>query len=106
MPIPLGSFDAIIRMDWLTKYHGVIIYDEKIVRVPYGGEMDVTSFWHTSPQRKPKTSRRRSDLRTCRLSETSLKFFLKTCRVPGAAPVARAPYRLAPSEMKELAEQL
>nr|GFC38811.1 putative reverse transcriptase domain-containing protein [Tanacetum cinerariifolium] len=26
--------------------------------------------------------------------------------VPGAIPVARAPYRLAPSEMKELAEQL
>ncbi|GJS45002.1 hypothetical protein Tco_0595123 [Tanacetum coccineum] len=26
--------------------------------------------------------------------------------VPGAAPVARAPYRLAPSEMKELSKQL
>ncbi|GKF16437.1 putative reverse transcriptase domain-containing protein [Tanacetum coccineum] len=26
--------------------------------------------------------------------------------VPGAAPVAQAPYRLAPSEMKELSEQL
>ncbi|GKF26456.1 hypothetical protein Tco_0082350, partial [Tanacetum coccineum] len=26
--------------------------------------------------------------------------------VPGAAPVARAPYRLAPSEMKELSDQL
>ncbi|GKF94239.1 hypothetical protein Tco_0283939 [Tanacetum coccineum] len=26
--------------------------------------------------------------------------------VPGAAPVARAPYRLAPSEMKELSEKL
>nr|GFC32715.1 putative reverse transcriptase domain-containing protein [Tanacetum cinerariifolium] len=26
--------------------------------------------------------------------------------VPGVAPVARAPYRLAPSEMKELEEQL
>nr|GFD42299.1 reverse transcriptase domain-containing protein [Tanacetum cinerariifolium] len=26
--------------------------------------------------------------------------------VPGAAPVARAPYRLAPSKMKELAKQL
>nr|GFC94770.1 putative reverse transcriptase domain-containing protein [Tanacetum cinerariifolium] len=26
--------------------------------------------------------------------------------VPGATPVARAPYRLVPSEMKELAEQL
>ncbi|GJY78164.1 putative reverse transcriptase domain-containing protein, partial [Tanacetum coccineum] len=27
-------------------------------------------------------------------------------RIPGAAPVARAPYHLAPAEMKELAEQL
>ncbi|GKF69233.1 hypothetical protein Tco_0202290, partial [Tanacetum coccineum] len=26
--------------------------------------------------------------------------------VPGVTPVARAPYRLAPSEMKELSEQL
>ncbi|GJY76962.1 hypothetical protein Tco_0482078 [Tanacetum coccineum] len=26
--------------------------------------------------------------------------------VPGAAPIARAPYRLAPSEMKELSVQL
>ena len=26
--------------------------------------------------------------------------------VPGAAPVAKAPYRLAPSEMEELSEQL
>ncbi|GKG24825.1 hypothetical protein Tco_0395453, partial [Tanacetum coccineum] len=26
--------------------------------------------------------------------------------IPGAAPVARIPYRLAPAEMKELAKQL
>ncbi|GJT26650.1 putative reverse transcriptase domain-containing protein [Tanacetum coccineum] len=39
MPIPLGSFDAIIGVDWLTKHHGVIICDEKIVRVPFGREM-------------------------------------------------------------------
>nr|GEV97323.1 hypothetical protein [Tanacetum cinerariifolium] len=39
MPVPLGSFDVIIRMDWLTKYHGVIICDEKVVRVPFGREM-------------------------------------------------------------------
>nr|GFD32191.1 putative reverse transcriptase domain-containing protein [Tanacetum cinerariifolium] len=26
--------------------------------------------------------------------------------LPGATPVARAPYRLAPSELKELSEQL
>nr|GFB75371.1 reverse transcriptase domain-containing protein [Tanacetum cinerariifolium] len=39
MPVQLGSFDVIIGIDWLTKYHGVIICDEKIVRVPFGREM-------------------------------------------------------------------
>ncbi|GJZ63908.1 putative reverse transcriptase domain-containing protein, partial [Tanacetum coccineum] len=39
MSVPLDSFDVIIGMDWLTKYHGVIICDEKIVRVPFGREM-------------------------------------------------------------------
>ncbi|GJX89300.1 putative reverse transcriptase domain-containing protein [Tanacetum coccineum] len=39
MPIPLGSFDVIIGMDWLTKYHGVIICDEKIVCVPFRREI-------------------------------------------------------------------
>ncbi|GKC23987.1 putative reverse transcriptase domain-containing protein [Tanacetum coccineum] len=39
MPIELGSFDVIICMDWLAKYHAVIICDEKIVRIPYGDEV-------------------------------------------------------------------
>nr|GEZ72741.1 reverse transcriptase domain-containing protein [Tanacetum cinerariifolium] len=39
MPVPLGSFDVISGMDCLTKYHGVIICDKKIVRVPFGREM-------------------------------------------------------------------
>nr|GEV73500.1 putative reverse transcriptase domain-containing protein [Tanacetum cinerariifolium] len=39
MPVPLSIFDVIIGMDWLTKYHGVIICDEKIVRVPFGREI-------------------------------------------------------------------
>nr|GFA51825.1 putative reverse transcriptase domain-containing protein [Tanacetum cinerariifolium] len=39
MPVPLGSFDVIIGMDWLSKYHGVIICDEKIARVPFEREM-------------------------------------------------------------------
>ncbi|GKA29223.1 putative reverse transcriptase domain-containing protein [Tanacetum coccineum] len=36
MHIELGSFDVIIGMDWLVKYHAVIICDEKVVRIPYG----------------------------------------------------------------------
>ncbi|GKC19489.1 retrotransposon protein, putative, ty3-gypsy subclass [Tanacetum coccineum] len=30
MPVELGSFDVIIGMDWLAKYHVLIIYDEKV----------------------------------------------------------------------------
>nr|GEW31211.1 reverse transcriptase domain-containing protein [Tanacetum cinerariifolium] len=39
MPVELGSFDVIIGMDWLSKYHVVIVCDEKIVRIPYGNEI-------------------------------------------------------------------
>nr|GEU46571.1 putative reverse transcriptase domain, ribonuclease H-like domain, aspartic peptidase domain protein [Tanacetum cinerariifolium] len=31
MPIELGSFNVIIGMDWLAKYHALIICDEKVV---------------------------------------------------------------------------
>nr|GEW15204.1 putative reverse transcriptase domain-containing protein [Tanacetum cinerariifolium] len=39
MPIELGSFDVIIEMDWLAKYHAVIICEEKVIRIPYGNEV-------------------------------------------------------------------
>ncbi|GJW89729.1 hypothetical protein Tco_0167282 [Tanacetum coccineum] len=35
MPVELGSFDAIIGMDWLAKYQAVIMCAEKIVRIPW-----------------------------------------------------------------------
>ncbi|GJR72663.1 hypothetical protein Tco_0085028 [Tanacetum coccineum] len=38
MPVELGSFDAIICMDWLAKYKAVIVCAEKIVRIPCGNE--------------------------------------------------------------------
>ncbi|GJT34354.1 putative reverse transcriptase domain-containing protein [Tanacetum coccineum] len=81
-----GSFDVIIGMDWLAKYHAVIICAEKIVRIPFGDEiLIVRGLAGISPTRQ-------------------VEFQIDL--VPGATPVARAPYRLAPSEMKELAEQL
>nr|GEZ99780.1 reverse transcriptase domain-containing protein [Tanacetum cinerariifolium] len=39
MPVEMGSFDVIIDMDWLVKYHAVIVCDEKLVRVPFGDEV-------------------------------------------------------------------
>ncbi|GJV62925.1 putative reverse transcriptase domain-containing protein [Tanacetum coccineum] len=38
MPIKLGSFNVVIGMDWLSKYHARIICDEKFVHIPIDGE--------------------------------------------------------------------
>ncbi|GJR97129.1 hypothetical protein Tco_0269303 [Tanacetum coccineum] len=38
MPIKLDSFDAVIGMDWLSKYHAKIICEEKVVHIPIDGE--------------------------------------------------------------------
>ncbi|GJZ50498.1 hypothetical protein Tco_0604688 [Tanacetum coccineum] len=123
MPVELGNFNAIVGMDWLVKYHAVIVYAKKIVRIPWGSEtlIDVWYFWCMLLQRRLKKSQRRSDLRTS-ISWDFLKYsedppFLlglpptrqvefQIDLVPGVAPVAQAPYRLAPAEMKELSEEI
>ncbi|GJT64149.1 reverse transcriptase domain-containing protein [Tanacetum coccineum] len=38
IPIKLGSFDIVIGMDWLSKYHARIICNEKVVYIPIDGE--------------------------------------------------------------------
>nr|GEV46428.1 reverse transcriptase domain-containing protein [Tanacetum cinerariifolium] len=38
MPIKLGSFDVVIGMDWLSKHHAKILFDEKVVHIPIDGE--------------------------------------------------------------------
>nr|GEY91130.1 putative reverse transcriptase domain-containing protein [Tanacetum cinerariifolium] len=84
IPIELGTFDVIIGMDWLVKHDAVIISGEKVVRISYGNEILIVE----------------SDKGMSRLKVISC---IKASRV---APVARASYRLAPSEMKELSIQL
>ncbi|GJY12955.1 putative reverse transcriptase domain-containing protein [Tanacetum coccineum] len=119
MPIPLGSFDVIIGMDWLTKYHAVIICDENIMPQEYLSKgCDVFLAHITTKEAKDKSEEKRlEDVPIVRdfpevfpedlpgiPPARQVEFQIDL--VPGAAPVARAPYRLAPSEMKELAEQL
>ncbi|GKC93376.1 putative reverse transcriptase domain-containing protein, partial [Tanacetum coccineum] len=100
MPVELGSFDVIIGMDWLAKYHVVIFYAEKIVRITFGDEIlivrdvpVVQEFPEVLPEDFPGIPPTRQ-----------VEFRIDL--VPGATPVAQAPYRLASSEMKELSEQL
>ncbi|GJW07428.1 putative reverse transcriptase domain-containing protein [Tanacetum coccineum] len=115
MPVELGSFNVIIDMDWLRRCHVVIVCDEKLVQIPYGNET-LTFCGNES------SNGRESRLTVISCSKAQ-EYMAKGCQdlpglpparpvefqidlIPGAAPVARAPYRLAPSEMKELSEQL
>ncbi|GJU45351.1 putative reverse transcriptase domain-containing protein [Tanacetum coccineum] len=95
MPIELGSFDVIIGIDWLAKNHAVIFYDEKIVRIPYGNEIMIVQGDKGAKEKKSKLS-----IISCEKAQNYIE------KVPGVAPVARAPYKLAPSEMEELSTQL
>ncbi|GJS15031.1 putative reverse transcriptase domain-containing protein [Tanacetum coccineum] len=148
MPVKLGSFDVIIGMDWLAKYHALIVCDEKVVRIPYENEVLIIRGDHcdsgrklniisctktqkyiekgcqiylaqvTSKKAEDKSEERRlEDVPIVReFPEVFPEDFpgLPLARqvefqidlVPGAAPVARAPYRLAPAEMQELSTQL
>ncbi|GJV84975.1 reverse transcriptase domain-containing protein [Tanacetum coccineum] len=150
MPVELGSFEAIIGMDWLVKYQAIIVCAEKIVRIPWGNEtlivhgdgsnrgnearLHIISYTKTqeymlkgcpvflanvtTKETEDKSEKKRlEDVPIVRdfpdvfpedlpgLPPTRQVEF-QIDLIPGAAPVARAPYRLAPSEMKELSESL
>ncbi|GKC23313.1 putative reverse transcriptase domain-containing protein [Tanacetum coccineum] len=91
MPVELGSFNVIISMDWLANHHAVIILTKKEIEdksevkrledVP-----TVREFLEVFPEDLP-------GLPPTRQVEFQIDLVL------GAAPVVRAPYRLAPSEL-------
>ncbi|GJR11700.1 putative reverse transcriptase domain-containing protein [Tanacetum coccineum] len=56
MPVELGSFDIIIDMDWLANHHAVIVCDEKIVRIPYGGKVLIVQGDRSCKEKKSKLS--------------------------------------------------
>nr|GEW74946.1 putative reverse transcriptase domain-containing protein [Tanacetum cinerariifolium] len=87
------SFDAIIGMDWLAKYHAIIVCVEKIVRIPWGNEILIVHG---------DRSDRGNETRLPPTRQVEFQINL----LPGVALVARAPYQLASSEMKELSNQL
>ncbi|GKE82994.1 putative reverse transcriptase domain-containing protein, partial [Tanacetum coccineum] len=123
MHVELGSFDVIIDMDWLRRCHAMIVCDEKLVRIPNGNETLIFCGEESNNGRESRLT-----IISCSKAQ---KYMAKGCRIflaqistkkeedksegkqlkdidliPGATPVARAPYRLAPSKMKELSEQL
>nr|GEV10671.1 copia protein [Tanacetum cinerariifolium] len=56
MLVEFGNFDVIIGMDWLANHHAVIVYDEKIVWIPYGGEVLIVQGDRSDKGKKSKLS--------------------------------------------------
>ncbi|GJT55287.1 hypothetical protein Tco_0990341 [Tanacetum coccineum] len=112
----LGSFDVIIGMDWMAEHHAEVVCYEKYIRVPYGNDMMIVQGERSGVKNESRleviSSIRKQgdfpevfpeDLLGLPLTR-QIEFHIEL--IPEAAPVARAPYRLVPAEMKELAEQL
>ncbi|GJV31594.1 putative reverse transcriptase domain-containing protein [Tanacetum coccineum] len=120
MPVELGSFDVIIGMDWLANHHAVIVCDEKIVWIPYGDEVLIVQGDRSVTKKEIEDKleeKRLEDVSTVRdlpevypedlpglppTQQVEFQIDLVLC----ATPVARAPYRLAPTELQELSTQL
>ncbi|GJZ76703.1 putative reverse transcriptase domain-containing protein, partial [Tanacetum coccineum] len=106
-----------VKINTSYEHDAVIICSEKVVHIPYRNKrLIVESDKGMSQLKKPK-EKRLEDVPIIRdfpevfpnelsrlppLRQVDFRIDL----VPGAAPVARAPYRLAPSEMRELLVQL
>nr|GEU36928.1 putative reverse transcriptase domain-containing protein [Tanacetum cinerariifolium] len=109
----LKNFDVVIGMDWLSKYHAKIICDEKVVYIPINDETLIIQ----GDRRKKSDEKRLENIPIVRefpyFFPEDLPGFPPVHQVefqidliPRAAPVARAPYILAPSEMQELSNQI
>ncbi|GJV90736.1 putative reverse transcriptase domain-containing protein [Tanacetum coccineum] len=113
LPLVLYSiFDVIIDMDWLANHYAVIIYDEKIVRISYGDEVLRVQVTKKETKDKSEEKRLKVEIIVRDFPEDfpglppTRKVEFQIDLVLGVAPVAQAPYRLAPLELQDLSTQL
>ncbi|GKA27824.1 putative reverse transcriptase domain-containing protein [Tanacetum coccineum] len=123
LPTRLGSFNVIVGMDWLSYHRAVIVCYEEIICIPLpNGE--ILEIQGERPEKDPKSlscikadEKRLDGIRTVRdfpevFSDDltglppvrEIKFRIDL--IPDTLPVVKSPYRLAPSEIQELSNQL
>ncbi|GKA84560.1 putative reverse transcriptase domain-containing protein [Tanacetum coccineum] len=121
IPFGSGSFDVIIGMDWLSDHKAEIICHEKVVRIPLldGRVLRVLGEKPEEKIRQPMSvkakEKKREEIVVVRdflevfpddlsglppVQEIEFQIEL----IPGATPVVKSPYRLAPSKLEELSE--
>ncbi|GJV50783.1 putative reverse transcriptase domain-containing protein [Tanacetum coccineum] len=103
IPLGHGSFDVIVGMDWLSQHKAVIVCHEKVVEIPVeDGRTLRVHGERTIGIAKALKSAKEDEPKLGDISVVEFRIDL----VPGATPIAKSPYRLAPSEMQELSGQL
>ncbi|GKF50379.1 putative reverse transcriptase domain-containing protein, partial [Tanacetum coccineum] len=119
IPFGHGSFDMIIGMDWLSNFKAEIICYEKVVRIPLPNDK-VLRVVGERPEEKARFLmgvKKQEEIVVVRdfpkvfpddlsglppIREIEFQIEL----IPGATPVAKSPYRLAPFKLEELSVQL
>ncbi|GJR55815.1 reverse transcriptase domain-containing protein [Tanacetum coccineum] len=123
IPLGQGSFDVIVGKDWLSNQKAMIVCHKKIVRIPVeGGKVLYVQGEHNVRKTKTLMSIKVNEPTISDISivrdfkdvfpddlsklppQRQVEFRIDF--IPGATPVAKSPYRLAPSEMQELSKQL
>ncbi|GJY66080.1 reverse transcriptase domain-containing protein [Tanacetum coccineum] len=99
IPFGSGSFDVIIGMDWLSNHKAEIICHEKVVRIPLP-KGKVLRVIGERPEEKMRHVMSAKAKEQKQEEIVVVRDFPEL--VPGAIPVVKSPYRLAPSEMEEL----
>ncbi|GJY69104.1 putative reverse transcriptase domain-containing protein, partial [Tanacetum coccineum] len=122
-PTRLGSFDIIVGMDWLAYHRAVIDFYEKIVCIPLSNG-EILEVQGERPEKDLRLlscikadEKKPEDIHiVCDFPEVfpdnlsglppvrEIEFRIDL--IPGALPVVKSPYRLAPSKMIELSNQL
>ncbi|GKC11213.1 putative reverse transcriptase domain-containing protein [Tanacetum coccineum] len=103
IPFGHGSFDVIIGMDWLSNHKAEIVCHEKVVRIPLLDDK-VLRVIGERPKEKSRL------LMSAKTSDKKQKEIVVVRDfpelIPGAVPIIKSPYCLAPSELEELSGKL
>ncbi|GJW34829.1 reverse transcriptase domain-containing protein [Tanacetum coccineum] len=123
IPLGHGSFDVIVGMDWLSQHKAAIVCHKKVVEIPMEDGrilrvheervVGITKALKSAKEDEPRLS----DISVvCEFEDVfpedlsglppQRQVVFRIDLVPGATPIAKSLYRLAPSEMQELSGQL
>nr|GEZ91656.1 putative reverse transcriptase domain-containing protein [Tanacetum cinerariifolium] len=116
-----GSVDVIIGLDWMSKLRAKIVFFEKIVQISLSNIKNLDVHRNVGNLKQLKTMKvnelKLEDIPVVRnFPDVFLKYLsglppsrkveFRIDLIPGAMHVAKSPYRLAPTEIQELSNQL